>query len=65
MSPIKSPNRPANMNKLCQDKANQLLLDYRGEYTTAGVMLLVYDAVREGAELGLDAAEKAILGEPV
>jgi hypothetical protein len=46
-----------NLRKLCSDKANELLLSYRGEYTTAGVMLLVNEAVLEGADLGLELAK--------
>jgi hypothetical protein len=54
-----------NLRKLCSDKANELLLSYRGEYTTAGVMLLVNEAVLEGADLGLEIAKGIINDSPL
>jgi hypothetical protein len=48
--------------KTCDARAAELLLSYQGEYTTAGVMLLVNEAVRAGAEIGIDALEQAMLG---
>jgi hypothetical protein len=53
--------KPNNFSRACQDKANELLLSYQGEYTTAGVMLLVNEAVRAGAELGLDMVDRLLV----
>lgn len=45
----------------CDAKAAELLRGYQGQYTQAGVMLLVNEAVLAGADIGIDAVERELL----
>jgi hypothetical protein len=54
--------KPEDFSNQCASIASDLLLSMRDPHSTAGLMLLVHDAVRKGAEYGLDVAEQIFLG---